>query len=791
VERRPESTDLRASSARRATVSHEGAPRCRRWWLWPTLLAGLLLAAGLLPARVFEGEPHGSHASGSPSVLASVGQLLGLVPAPERPLQPTTAGGEPLASGNALRGANDALGGSSSTRTPAPGGAGTSLAALASDAASGSAASAAPPFGDDTPRDARITGSVLDATGGPIGGARVRVHFEGVALARYQRSGRLGVSPAPDDEWITDPEGHFEGLAPAGGIGLVASADAYTETRKRARAPAHDIMIVLAPASRVSGRVQRSDGSPVSGASLEIKPRAMDRPPLEGTSDARGEFSIGGVPGGVVEVTASAAGLSSAHEWLHLALAEVSAPIVLTLTEAHSLHGVVRAPDGSPCTAGMLRAAGHLEQMANIEANGDYRLDGLDDGTHELSATCHGVGTQTRSIHLAADSPPSLELNWQLDLGFAVTGSVRRKNGEPYAGAMVMPFGAAAPDGTSSASDRDVLANTIGTRCVSDAAGEFECGGLRPGWYRINAESGSGSSATSGAVRVDEQSRPHVELVMPDSGDVRVRVSGPITTSGDGLNGLFARGVFARGSGPWPIPGTARGDRFVFQGLALGRYRIAIGRGPSELGPSAADIELTEPGQVIELELRAPDSLAIAGTVVDGAGEPVPDAWVEAALVEPDFPIPYAVADPVLTDTEGRFQILDLPPGPYAVRASHPSGDAQSLDVAAGQRDVHLVVQGYGSLSGSVTDADGQPARDFSVLVWSETPGQGLHVDGDRGGWALHWIPPGNYRIVIMSPSGGVETGARVTSGNETKLALRLDPGLAGRAVLQARARRR
>lgn len=640
--------------------------------------------------------------------------------------------------------------------------------------------------------DSRVVGRVLDATGGPIAGAKVLVHFEEQALARYRKTGRVTISPAPDAEWITDAQGGFEGLAPSGSIGLVASADAYSETRERVRAPAAGVVLVLAPGARVSGRVQRADGSPVSGASLQLKPRGFGRLPLEGQSDEQGEFSIGGVPAGVSELTASAPGLSSAREWLRLSLAEVAAPVVLTLTAAHSVHGVVRASDGSPCPAGMVRAGGRLGAIVAIEADGRYRLDGLDSGTHELSVTCHGVAAQTRSLRIGADSPASLELNWQLEAGLSVSGSVRRKNGEPFAGGMVWLHGVPPPEGADPDTHTDALAGNRSASCNTTAGGTFRCGGLRAGWYRVNAGSPAGASVSSEPVHVDAQKQPEVTLVMPDAAEVRVRVAGAgLGSVGGGVDALSARGVFARGASPFPIAAAPRGDTFVFESLALGRWRIAVGRAPSEPGPSAVDVQLTEPDQVIEIELRAPEALAIGGNVVDAAGEPVPDAWVEASLVEADFPMPYPIAEPVLSSGDGRFELGDLPPGRYLVSAVHAGGEARKADVAAGQSEVRLVLEGYGSLSGSVTDADGQPASDFSVLVLRDTPGEPLSVDGDRGLWTLPWVGPGSYRVAILSSSGGAATTARVNSGNDTKLALRLDPGLAGEAILQELSRRR
>lgn len=785
--RSDERSELRDHTARRL-----------RWWHWATLGSGLLLIASLAvlllspPSRpgARSSVQHRASLAETPPLLARVQQLLGVGAPPARPRLGSDSDG--LASSrNALESSTDlalAPARAAGSALAAPLAAGTGNGAEPPAATSATSSMNAPADGDVV-RDARVTGRVLDATGGPIGGAVLRVHFEGEAFERARRSGRLGVTPLPDAEWISDADGRFEGLAPSGGVMLAVSAEAYVEAHARARAPAHGVEVVLAPAARVGGRVQRGDGTPVSGASLRLRPRALTQAPIEGTSDAQGEFSIGGVPAGVIEVTASAAGLSAAREWLHLSLAEVPPPVVLTLKEAHSVQGVVREPGGEPCTKGVVRTGGRWQQSGDIDAEGRYRLDGLDTGVHELDVICFGVGTQTRPLHIGADSPPSIQLDCQLDAGLAASGSVKRKNGEPAAGVTIWPYGVAPPDGALAAPE--AIVSPTGTLCNTDAAGEFRCDGLRAGWYRFEAGSPTGARAMSEPVQVSAESEPRVALVLPDAGEVRVRVTDPSSSSARGNRGRFTTGVFARGERPYPIAALDRGDHFAFEDLELGRYRVAVGMAATELGPSAADIELTQPGQIIELELRAPEPLAITGTVIDAAGEPLPDAWVDASIIQPGALMPFNFAEPVLTTADGTFQLGDLPPGRYALRASHPSGEAEALDIRAGQSGVRLSVQHHGSLSGTVTTPEDQPARDFSVLAFRQNLGQPLSLDGDNGTWHLPWLPPGDYQIVIMSPTGGVATRAQVKSDKETQLALKLDPELAGQAVLKAFRRQR
>ena len=65
----------------------------------------------------------------------------------------------------------------------------------------------------------------------------------------------------------------------------------------------------------------------------------------------------------------------------------------------------------------------------------------------------------------------------------------------------------------------------------------------------------------------------------------------------------------------------------------------------------------------------------VVGRVVDGGGDPVPDATV--AIVAGSVPMPEIA---LLCDGDGRFQ-LRLPPGRFTLRAHGPGGSGE-VDVA-------------------------------------------------------------------------------------------------------------
>jgi protocatechuate 3,4-dioxygenase beta subunit len=632
------------------------------------------------------------------------------------------------------------------------------------------------PAMDEIARDARLTGRVVDATGGPVAGARVSIRFAEAALTRIRAAGSITAPRVDDAEWITDAEGRFQGLVATGRVLIEAWADAYTSSRKGARAPAEDVVLVLAPAATVRGRVEQQDGSPVSGADVQALARGAESGPLTTRTDERGNFLINGVRSGIVEIRASAAGFGAAHEWLRLSVAEASAPLVLTLVPARSVYGRVSI-DGKPCAMGRVRSAGPLSPVSHVDAQGRYRVDGLLDGTHTLTVHCTGAAPETRTVDFGPDTPQSIELNWELGVGLSLRGSVHDGNGEPVAGARVTVLVVPPPEGAPAGASLGFMGQDVSS-CTSDAAGAFECRGIGAGWYRAGVLMEQGAPALSDPVRVDAESSGPVQLVLPATGEVRVSLS-------PGERGaLPVQAVTARGDKPFVITATPRGSEFVFENLPLGRYRIAVGRARSELGPSAVDVELARAGQIVVVELAPPVGASIAGSVIDDDGNPLPDAWVKASLAETNIPLLMAASDPVLTNADGSFELTGLSPGRYILNVAHPIGEAQKLDVTTGQRGVALVVEEYGSLAGAVTLADGKPASAFSVIILREPVGDARQAESERGGWSAPWLEPGDYRVAIMSADGGILAKARVEAGRRTQLPLTLDPALAGMAVL-------
>ncbi len=109
---------------------------------------------------------------------------------------------------------------------------------------------------------------------------------------------------------------------------------------------------------------------------------------------------------------------------------------------------------------------------------------------------------------------------------------------------------------------------------------------------------------------------------------------------------------------------------------------MTLGTTPSQtVGPFFA-IGLPWPDGPYVVEAGTPGAIWLRGSVLDGAGDPVPDALVETWQAGPDgrFDGGFRGFGRCPTDDEGRWQILTFKPGPVA----GPDGTTQAphIDVS-------------------------------------------------------------------------------------------------------------
>jgi hypothetical protein len=192
----------------------------------------------------------------------------------------------------------------------------------------------------------------------------------------------------------------------------------------------------------------------------------------------------------------------------------------------------------------------------------------------------------------------------------------------------------------------------------------------------------------------------------------------------------------------------------------------------------------------IALLLQQPGTASITGTVVQmGSAQPLLRAVVETtggSLREPSV---------MTTGADGKFEFRNLPPGRYQVKVSRTGyQDSRAIAVEAGQsvKDIRVALVPYGSLSGRVYDANGEPMAQITVqaLKYSYSAGApvltAMRTDqtDDRGEYRLYWLPPGTYYVAAV-PLGSSDMVLKMFEGATHRVAER-PPGTGSRDAYSA-----
>ncbi len=560
-------------------------------------------------------------------------------------------------------------------------------------------------------RSGALAGSVLDPSGTPASGARVRrlVETEEVVLSTIT-SGTKGVDWA---ECGADGRFTFE-RAPVGAIRLVASgrdaAESLPVDATVALGATNEVQLVLRRGGTIRGLVLDRDGKPDVERPIRGWAEGRSMNALEATADAQGRFVIehvppgkwslmpqprdderSNVPGGKLDWSDFSALRRTVTvvdgETLDVRIGGIDENAIVVRGRVtrggKPLDGVrVSAWSEAPRTEGADRPM----PSARARDDGSYELPLPSAGRWNVSFRSEGGASTSRSI----DVPPGPSYALDVDLpNGKLAGRVVDRAGAGVARQNVwIVLEAGTPRG-----DRP---STTG-QATSAADGRFSVEGLAPGTYEARVtqfnlanESRYGSARVGGVVVPETGSAKEVVIVLDLAGTITGTLVGA-----DGLprTGADVRAVRVDGGGADTQMGrTDSNGTFKIAGLAPGTWEVHASSG-REVAAAAPRVEVRSSAST---EVRL--TLVVGGNVVvrafDSEGKAV-GAWCrvvdERGTDHASFSMQRVDRGAGTSSPEVRYG--PLAPGRYTVSTKNRDGaeaSAEATITSGGETSVEL-----------------------------------------------------------------------------------------------------
>ena len=353
-----------------------------------------------------------------------------------------------------------------------------------------------------------------------------------------------------------------------------------------------------------------------------------------------------------------------------------------------------------------------------------------------------------------------------------ISGKVTESDGvTPIAGAEV-----------AAAKTKDGYSST-----TTAADGTYAIGNLAPGFYEVRVTAfGFVPVSRPGIPAIVGQTTTDVDFaLLPGLGSISGRV-----TEGDGIIPVGGVEVYAIGETTGSLAISNEDGTYLILDLDPGAYEVIVSQG-EYLPQSWPDIGVVAGKTTTDVNFALTKAGSISGTVHEGDGAtPVAEADVFALGEKGGL-------GSATTGGDGAYAITGLAPDTYKVSVT-AIGFAESLrsdvSVAADQSvtDIDFVLGQFGSISGTVTEADGMTPIGGVEIHASEPGGAyGATMTDADGTYILEGLPVGSYEVeaakeglsfaprenievqggvrsnVDLSAHGGAISG-KVTKGDDT-----------------------
>lgn len=589
---------------------------------------------------------------------------------------------------------------------------------------------------------ARLYGTILDASGGTIAQAKLRV--AGLAGAESDAKGRYSVCTEPS----AGPTNQMVRVE-ADGYGTIAVFFSLSGELR------YDF--VLVPEAVLVGQVITEDERPVAGAGVIALPDAGEGPHHIATgwatSDETGRFRIPGLSPGHYRLSATTDGLATkAPVDAILKAGTATEDKILVVGATAEVRGTVVMGDKPIAGARLTALPGRRGpvQTASIAAFSQ------DDGTFALRGVPMGtVVFDVRPYEVAA--PKQLEVKTQkvdnvkievVRLA-ALHGKITRR-GQPVT------------DATLQGPMMDVVR--------ADATGEYRVEGLRPGEINFIADSeGLRAFLYVGPIKIIEGEDKLLDIDLTMSG----RVKGVVVDESDQpVPGVYVRMINDEGDMGQSMTG-ARGD-FDATSMSGGDYRVSVYPSPmagqpfEPAGGAPITIKVPRDDTITGIKLAIKhETFTISGTVTDDTGAPVADVHIEAIGTGKggvDLPS-------IMSSADGTFRIRNLAKGSYALHAhAWDGGEGDAANVSAGAQNVSITLVRPGALEGTLVGFSSTPQIFMRTLTADLQIGSAPFVEGTR--FSQTGLRPGKYTIEAKAGIESDGASVEIKSGQTARVTL-------------------
>lgn len=470
------------------------------------------------------------------------------------------------------------------------------------------------------------------------------------------------------------------------------------------------------------------------------------------------------------------------------------------LSDGATVSGVVTDDAGAPVRGVSVQATSvsgwSSFAIGLTDASGAYQVAGLRAGTYNIkfvpmadSGPVAGewyddAASQAEATPVTVTAGGAASgIDAVLSVAGSIAGVVADTTGAPTANAYVTVYRATSGD------------PQWVTSMSTDGSGAYRIDGLRPGDYKVHISAmgellsewydDAADAASATVVSVTGGATTTVDGALA----IGAVLSGIVTDdAGNPVSDVTVMAMPVDGEGGWYGASTAADGAYRLPGLPAGSYRVkfetsmtaasVVGEwwNGAKSEADASVVSVTE-GEVVDgISAQLAAGAELSGIVRDGQGAPMMDVqvvlrdaagqWLRYTHTGPDgsysirgvdagsYRLSYSaqVDQSITTLKEWWNNAPDLASADELVVTA--ATDISGLDVVLSVDDGSVIDTNSASLSGTVTDAAGNPLPNASVSVEGIDMGDGFQVMPD-GTWSMTSLPAGPYRVSFSAVIDG------------------------------------